>query len=85
MYSLERSDSMLQTLVDFFKSIGNVIMSLVDFVIGIIQDLVYVVKLCNEFILKIPTLFVWLPTGVIALIVVIFGIVVIYKIMGREG
>lgn len=60
-------------------------MSLVDFVIGIIQDLVYVVKLCNEFILKIPTLFVWLPTGVIALIVVIFGIVVIYKIMGREG
>lgn len=36
---------MLETIKDFFLNMGNVIMSLVDFVIGIVEDLVYVVTL----------------------------------------
>ena len=76
---------MLETIKDFFLNMGNVIMSLVDFVIGIVEDLVYVVTLCGQFVLTIPRFFAWLPTGVVALIVTIFAIVVIYKILGREG
>ncbi|MBQ4560183.1 MAG: hypothetical protein IJA54_07690 [Tyzzerella sp.] len=77
---------MLQTLVDFFKSIGNVIMSLVDFVISLIQDIVFVVKICGAFVLKLPDLFVgWLPSTVVVLIIGAFSVVVIYKILGREG
>lgn len=76
---------MLRTLVDFFLGLKNVITSLIEFVIGFISDLVYVVRLCGSFVLKIPTFFSWLPDVAITLIITIFGIVVIYKVIGREG
>lgn len=76
---------MLETIKDFFVGMIDIIVSLVDFVIGIVEDLVYVVTLCGQFVLKIPAFFSWLPSGVVALIVTVFAIVVIYKILGREG
>lgn len=76
---------MLRLLKDFFLGMANMITSLVDIVISFVEDIVYVVKLCTTFVLKIPTLFSWLPSEAIAIIVIIFGVVVVYKIMGREG
>lgn len=72
-------------MIDILMSIWNVITGLVDFVIGIIMDLVYVIQLLAEFIINIPSYFVWLPSPVVVMIVTIFGIVVIYKVLGREG
>lgn len=76
---------MLQTIANFFTGIADVVTSIIDFVVGIVTDLVYVVTLCNEFVMKIPTYFAWLPSPVITVIVSIFAIVVIYKVLGREG
>lgn len=76
---------MLDTIKNFFVGIADVVTSLIDFVIGFIEDIVYVVKLCATFVSKIPNLFSWLPSGVLAIIVIIFSVVVIYKVMGREG
>lgn len=76
---------MLETIKDFFVSIGDFFVSIYEFVIGFFRDIAYVIKLTGEFVLKIPEYFDWLPTEVVALIVVIFGIVVIYKVLGREG
>lgn len=76
---------MLKSILEFIKGFVGVVTSLVDFVISFIQDLVYIVKLCATFVAKIPTLFGWLPASVVAIIVMIFAVVVIYKIMGREG
>lgn len=76
---------MLDVMKNFFLSVGSVITGLVDFVIGFIGDIVYVVKLCTSFVAKIPKLFSWLPAPVLAIVVVTFSVVVIYKIMGREG
>lgn len=76
---------MLNTIKDFFLGLADVISSLVDFVINLIQDIVYVVKLCGSFVAKIPAYFSWLPGSVLALVITIFSIVVIYKILGREG
>lgn len=76
---------MLETIKNFFLGIANVITSLVDFVVGFVGDIVYIVKLCASFVAKIPSLFSWLPKGVVAMIVLTFSIVVIYKVMGREG
>lgn len=75
----------MQAILDFFTGIWNVITSLIDFVVGIVEDLVYVVKLTGTFLVQIPNYFGWLPTAYVTLIVTIFGIVVIYKILGREG
>lgn len=76
---------MLESIKNFLFSIGNVITSLVDFVVGFIEDIVYVVKLCASFVAKIPLLFSWLPAPALALIIIIFSVVVIYKVLGREG
>lgn len=76
---------MLQTISNFFTGIADVVTSLIDFVVGIVSDLVYVVTLCNQFVMKIPLYFSWLPSPVITVIVSIFAIVVIYKVLGREG
>lgn len=76
---------MLSTIKDFFLGLVDVISSLIDFVISLVEDIVYVVKLCGSFVVKIPDYFSWLPASVLALIITIFSIVVIYKILGREG
>lgn len=76
---------MLETIKNFFLGMVNIITSLIDFVIGIAEDIVYVVKLCGTFVAKIPMLFSWLPAECLVLVVLLFGIVVVYKILGREG
>lgn len=76
---------MLQTIANFFTGIADVVTSLIDFVVGMITDIVYVVKMTNEFVAKVPLYFAWLPSPVITVIVSIFAVVVIYKILGREG
>lgn len=72
-------------IVTFFEGIGNAIMGVIDFLIGFIEDIVYIVKITGEFVLQIPQYLGWLPAPVLTIIVVVFGVVVIYKVMGREG
>lgn len=68
----------LQTIADFFVAIFEIVMSLV-------RDIIQMVKMLGEFVVKIPDLFQWLPPAAVGMIVTIFGVVVIYKILGREG
>lgn len=75
----------LQSIVDFFAGLGEMLMSVVDFVVSFFADIVYIVKLTGEFVLQIPVYLGWLPGPVLTIIVVAFGVVVIYKVMGREG
>ena len=68
----------LEGIVLFFKSVY-------DFVVGFFEDTVYVIRLTAHFVAEIPDYFSWLPTECVVLIVSIFAIVVIYKVLGREG
>lgn len=76
---------MLETIKDFFISVGDFFVSIYEFVIGFFRDIAYVIELTAEFVGKIPEYFDWLPAEVVALIVLIFAVVVIYKVLGREG
>lgn len=75
----------MDTLLDFFSSIGEIIVSIVKFVISFFQDLIYVIKLTGKVVGQIPAFFSWMPAEIISLLVILFGVVVIYKILGREG
>ena len=75
----------MDALLQFFKGIGNVITSVIDFVIGFFQDLVYLIQLTGRFLAQIPNYFSWLPSVVTTMLIVLFSIVVVYKILGREG
>lgn len=70
-----------EMLKSFFQTVGE----LTAFALGLIDDSVYVVKLLNKVLLRIHEFFTWLPSSVVSLIVIMIAVVVIYKILGREG
>lgn len=75
----------MDAVVSFFSGIGNAIVSVFDFVISFFSDLIYVIQLLGKVVLSIPSYFSWMPGSISALLVTLFAIVVIYKILGREG
>lgn len=75
----------MDALLQFFQGIGNAITAFFDFVFSFLGDLVYLVKLTGKFLAAIPGYFSWLPPELLALLSVIFSIVVLYKVLGREG
>lgn len=71
-------------IIDFFTGIADFVTGAIDFLIGIISDIVYLVQLTAKAVAAIPSYFSWVPPQILALLLTIFGIVVLYKILGRE-
>lgn len=75
----------MSAIMNFLSSFADVIFSAVEFLIGIVKDLLYIVGLLGTLIVKIPDMIGWLPSACITLTITVFSIVIIYKILGREG
>ena len=75
----------MSAIIDFLTGLGDLISSLFGFLFGIIQDLLYIVALLGSVIVKIPAMIGWLPSACITLTVTLFAVVLIYKLLGREG
>lgn len=69
---------LLETIVDGFNKI-------LESIGGFFEDLGYLVSLTGNFVLRIPSYFTWLPDEVAQIFILGFSIVVVYKILGREG
>ena len=74
----------MQAIVDMFVGFFNAIELIIDFVIDLFADLVFVIATLGQFVLEIPGYFMWLPPEIIALVAVVFSVVVIYMIIGRK-
>lgn len=72
-------------IISFFKSLIDFLVGVVEFVMKLLKDLVYVVKLLGTSVLHLPDYLAFLPATVISVVISIFAIVVIYKVLGREG
>lgn len=72
-------------IFDFLEGLWTLVSSVYDFVVGFFEDVVYIIQLTAAFVAKIPDYFSWLPPEALVLVVSIFAIVVIYKVLGREG
>ena len=75
---------MLGNILDGIKSIANFFITVGQFIVDFISDLVYAIGLIGKTILEIPSYLGWLPSSLIAMLTTIFSIVVIYKILGRD-
>lgn len=75
----------MKAIADFLQAIGNAILAAINFVVGFFQDIVYIIQLTGKVLAQIPSYFSWLPAELLAIILTIFAVVVIYKILGREG
>lgn len=81
-------DAVKQFLSGITRGIDGIVRfinAIYDFITDVIQDIVYVIKITGQFVVQIPEYLGWLPAGVIYIIVAMFAVVVIYKVLGREG
>lgn len=75
----------MTAIFNVVKGIGEFIDALWGFVTGLIEDTITMVDMIGGAILKIPQLLGWLPTSVAAVLLVLVGVAVTYKVLGREG
>ena len=75
----------MSAIIDFFTSLGDVISGAVDFLISTMKAIVFIVKSTGAVLASIPSYFSWLPSELLTILLSIFAVVVIYKILGREG
>lgn len=75
----------MDAIIGFFTGLADVLGGLVDFVIGLVADLVYLTQITGKAVASIPSYFAWVPAPVLALLLAVFAVVVLYKILGREG
>lgn len=75
----------MDSVISFFQGIGNAITSAFDFVVSLVSDIVYLIQLTGKFLGQLPAYFSWMPAEISTLLLVLFTIVVLYKILGREG
>lgn len=74
----------MTAIITFIQGIADAISAALDFLLGLVEDVLFIAQTCAAFVVKIPEYLSFLPSSVLALIVSIFAVVVIYKILGRE-
>ncbi len=72
-------------IISFLESIGNAIVAAIGFVISFFGDVVYLIQLLAKAVGSIPEYLSWLPGELVALVMILIAVVMIYKILGREG
>lgn len=76
---------MLEFLTELFTSFFNFFISGFKMIMSFIVHFYSVVKILGDFLSSVPSYFYWLPDNIVSIIVVTFGLIVVYKILGREG
>lgn len=74
----EQIGTFLTQILDFFKMLW-------DFVSGLISDVVELTTLLVDASEQLPNYLSFLPSSISGALLVLLGIVVLYKILGREG
>lgn len=75
----------MQGVLSFLEGFADSLVTLVNFIITCFADVIYMIQLLVKVVAQIPNYFSWLPAEMLTLVIVIFGVVVVYKILGREG
>lgn len=68
----------IQTIVQFIEGLWT-------FLTQFFEDVVNLVTMLKDWLLALPDLLGFLPSSLVLLVMTGFGIVVLYKVLGREG
>lgn len=68
----------IQTIVQFIEGLWV-------FLTQLFEDVVNLVTLLKEWLVALPDLLGFFPSSIITLLLMGFGVVVLYKTLGREG
>lgn len=67
------------------SAIGSFLESIILFLGKTIAELVYLFDLLGRILSNASSYFNWLPSLAVSFVTLIFGVAVLYKILGREG
>lgn len=71
-------------IIEFFEGLSNIVSTVVNFVVTLFTDFVFVLKLIFTTVTNIAGYFYWLPSTLITLLLTGISVVVIYKVIGRD-
>ena len=75
----------MQALLDFFATLGETIAFLIDYLIGLLGDIVQMLILLVEATMQLPFVLSFLPSPIVTILVIFLTAAVLFKILGREG
>lgn len=75
----------MDAIINFLETIGNAISSVISFVISFFQDVIYMIQITGKVLAQLPSYLSWMPPQMSALLLILLAVVVVYKILGREG
>lgn len=75
----------MQAILDFFVNLWELVQWVFQWFLGLLEDLAYIHRITWNFLLNIQEYFSFLPSPYITILIALFSIVVVYKVMGREG
>lgn len=75
----------MSTLIQFFTSLGGLIGSLVDYVVNFFKDLVWLVRSLAWAAASAFNAITWIPEFLQTYIILLISIIILYKVLGREG
>lgn len=76
---------MLKSLVGLVENVLSLFGGLFSVICKIFDFITFLFDLVIKFAVSIPDFFFWLPAEITVLLVSIFSVVIVYKILGREG
>lgn len=75
----------MQAIVDFLSGIGDAIISVFDFIIAFFKDFISFLRLLAGVPEIIENFLFWFPVDLLPFVLLLFGVIILYKILGREG
>lgn len=75
----------MTAIVSLLLSIADGLIAAFEFLASLIEDIAYMAQLLSQSVSSIPEYLSVFPAPILTLIGTIFTVVVIYKIIGREG
>lgn len=74
----------MSAFFDLLDGIGQAFISLINFVVDLVSDLVWFVGFISEMLPAMPAFFTWLPAGLSTILFSCIGVVVVLRILGRS-
>lgn len=73
----------MDALFQVFQAIGDAIAFVINFVVTLFMDLVWLIQMLGLIVAAIPSYFSWLPAELLVILVAVIGAAVVLRIMGR--
>lgn len=73
----------MNAILSFLEGIGSAISGAFGFLLDLVLDIVYVVRLLGRILKLIPTFLSWLPPPILVILTAAISVAVIFKIIGR--